>query len=33
MSGYRRIDPAVRAMVLKQAKEDHRPIAEISTEF
>lgn len=33
MSGYRRIDPAIKEMILKQAKEDHRPIAEISAEF
>jgi transposase-like protein len=30
---YRRIDPAVKETILKQAKEDHRPIAEISWEF
>ena len=33
MSWFRRIDPAVKEMILKQAKEDHRPIAEISAEF
>jgi hypothetical protein len=33
MSWFRRIDPAIKDMILKQAKEDHRPIAEISAEF
>ena len=33
MSGYRRIDPSIKSTILKQAKEDHRPIAEISAEF
>ncbi len=30
---FRKIDPAIKDMVLKQAKEDHRPIADISREF
>ncbi|EKD44745.1 MAG: hypothetical protein ACD_71C00020G0001 [uncultured bacterium (gcode 4)] len=33
MSWYRRIDPIIKANILKQAKEDHRPIAELSAEF
>jgi transposase-like protein len=33
MSWFRRIDPSIKATILKQAKEDHRPIAEISAEF
>ena len=33
MSWYRRIDPIVKASILKQAKEDHSPIAELSAEF
>ncbi len=33
MSWFRRIDPAVKEIILKQAKEDHRPIAELSAEF
>lgn len=33
MSGYRRIDPNIKEAILKQAKEDHRPISEISAEF
>ena len=30
---FRHIDPSIREMVLKQAKEDHRPIADIAREF
>lgn len=30
---FRSIDPTIKATILKQAKEDGRPIAEISTEF
>ena len=33
MSWYRRIDPIIKANILKQAKEDHRPIAELAQEF
>jgi transposase-like protein len=33
MAWFRRIDPTIKEMILKQAKEDHRPIAEISAEF
>jgi hypothetical protein len=30
---FRKIDPSIREMVLKQAKEDLRPIADIAREF